>query len=184
MSTLFLLRRPGLIVCEGEVIEAVAGSVTIKGDTYLPVSRRTETRTARLTLPQSCKLFPRVGERIVAVTKDDFGVETLFNGAEPNWKQFDLKAYAIRYSGSFDFEEKNGIPEQHVFSGQVLSSTLTGNFTVTKMHIRVCGQNEVRYVVEEGSIQHKKGEPITVVTEKPTKGASGIEYYMVKRSGL
>ena len=184
---LFVMHRPGLVAVSGTITEIDGISVTVAGDVWLPVSKKTERRLCRLRFPRDfskSNLKLKVGETIIAITEDDFPVEALFQDCETPDECYNLKAYSIRYSGVFDFEARGKTEEQHLFSGQVLESRIlqmqNGSYkTVTKLHVRVAGQNEERLIVEAGEVKRAPGESCIVTTGKPVYGKSGIPYYPV-----
>ena len=182
--SLFPLHRPGLIVVSGTVTDVDGISVTVSGDVDLPVSKKTVKRFARIKFPKgfsSARMKLKVGENIIAITEDDYAIEALFQDAETPDEMYNLKSYSIRYSGVFDFEEKNGVEEQHLFSGQVINSkivkTSSGLLTVTNIHVRVANSNEERIVVERGEVKRTKGSSIIITTKKPVYSETNIPYY-------
>lgn len=182
---LFVMHRPGLVAVSGTVTEIDGVSVTVAGDVWLPVTKKVERRLARLRFPRgfsNSKMKLKVGETIIAITEDDFPVEALFQNCETPDDLYELKAFSIRYSGVFDFEARGNAEEQHLFSGQVLESRILqmqdGSYkTVTKLHVRVAGQNEERMIVETGEVKRNPGESCIITTGKPVYGKSGIPYY-------
>ncbi len=125
MSRLVVLRRPGILVVQGTVVDIRYNTVTIENDVELPVSGCLDKRMARLVFENErcfADLALQPGSKVVASTRDNFLLEMLEEGGETDDKEYVLSAYLIRYSGSFDFKEHNDIPEQHVFAGNVLDA--------------------------------------------------------------
>ncbi len=183
---LFLLHRPGVIGCQGKVMEiASPHEIVISGDVELPVSHRTEERAARIFCPKLNleRMRLNVGDSVVCLTKDNYAVEMLFSGAETPNREYKLTGYEIRYSGEFDFPRNGEIPEQHIFYGQVIESgTIEKSgrvFTVHKIHIRAAGENRQKILLESGNQVRKTGETISVVTGAPLMGSS-IEIYPIQ----
>ena len=188
---LFIMRRPGLLGLTGRITDLPSPHmVTISGEVELPVSRKKEIRSANIWFPRlnAGKMKLKIGDMVVCITKDNFSVEMLFDGAETPSKVYDLKGYEIRYTGIFDFPEKGETKEQHLFCGQVISSVITKGrsgkaLTVTDIHIRSAGKNETRTVIEAGSNLRKEGDMIHVVTGPPA-WSDGRAFYPVQAINL
>lgn len=185
---LFVMHRPGILGVTGIVTEVDGISVTVSGDVWLPVSRKLEKRFARIRYPKDFsieRMKPKLGERIIAITEDDYPVEALFQDAETPDQMYNLKAFMIRYNGVFDFDARGKAEEEHLFSGQILESRIVrlqdGTYkTVTRMHVRVKGQNEERIIVEAGEVKREQGSSCIFLTGKPVYGKSGVPYYPKK----
>ena len=179
---LFLLHRPGIIAVQGIVTGVFGQRLDISGDVYLPVSRKTEKRSAQIYMNRTPNF--EKGSTVIALTKDNFAVEALFTGAETPDKSYILEAFTVRYSGIFDFEKTEAAGEQHLFSGQVIESVQKNELTYTKIHVRSANKNLERIVVEPGDIIRKKGDTVTVITGPPYVSQNGTEIYPTKRGQI
>lgn len=153
MNALFVMRRPGIIVVSGFVKEVHEGEVVIENDCYFPVSDAVEKARCHLEVAQDVidRMKITTGAAVIASTTDSFLVEMLMEGAETSSRDFHLKAYTLRYNGSFDFERHGQEKECHVFSGNLLnvqSYEKEGRFLVkARLAWKRKGREEVRNLV-------------------------------------
>lgn len=126
MSRLFLMRRPGIIVVHGTVKE-VGEELVIENEYPFPVSGPGPARVHLQVGPAVANMRLKKGASIIASTTDSFDVEMLLDGGETPRRDFALKAYTVRYSGSFDFEARGDQKESHVILGSVVNAFLGKN---------------------------------------------------------
>ncbi|MCR5368397.1 hypothetical protein [Eubacterium sp.] len=182
--SLFILHRPGILGVSGIVTESDGLSVTVKGDVFLPVSHKIERRLARIRYPRNFpfnKMKLRPGERIIALTEDDFAASSLFTGGETSDDFYDLKAFIIRYSGVFDFEPTTGCAEEHLFSGQVKGVwNIRNGWQFIQISVRKQNNNEERMLLSQTQTSFKKGDNIIALTGKPVSIKDNLCYPIIK----
>lgn len=186
MRTMFILRRPGILVIKGLVTEVTDSTVRLEDCFFYPVSRREETTTCILDCEEEYlqRIQLKTGAKILAATTDDFKIEMLLEGGETPVREYHLRGYRFCYNGSFDFERYMDSKEQHVFSGTVMSvnSGEKQGYTWNRLMLGWSqnGKNERRNIVywnDQGiSLADKEGQRLIVVTGEP-KAREGVRYY-------
>lgn len=157
-SNILIMARPRIQVVCGRVIDVnPSGQVTIENDCYLPVTEKTEKRRVRFSIGRdkmdSMGLNVATGAPILATVKPEGGLDFLADGGEDDTKEYVTSAYNMRYSGSFDFEQRGNEKEAHVFCGTVekcIRRTVGGrSFNFITVVWKRCGETERRVLVEE-----------------------------------
>ena len=147
MKSLVVMRRPGILVVSGIVSDIAADRIEITNRFY-GMERRLILQTEPAT---TGRLNLTRGAMIIASTSDDFRIEMLMEGATIPDDTFELKAYTVRYNGSFDFEAHGQIKEQHVFAGSCLSAVREYRcgrpVCVATIGWRSKGRDEIRNVI-------------------------------------
>lgn len=185
-KSMFVMRRPGVLVVSGTITDIQDNVVVLENKFFYPVSGQEE--KTRCFLESKFDVIQRmrltIGTSILASTTDDFMIEMLLEGGETPTRDFHLKAYTIRFNGSFDFDQHNDQKEQHVMAGTILAVTSgqKQGYTWNRMTIgwRKNGKEEKRNIVywNKDNIQlaGQAGNRVIVVTGE-RKVTGGYEYY-------
>ncbi len=185
--SLFMLHRPGLLAVSGKITEVDGVSVTIQGDVFLPVSKKVVKRLVRIIKPMrfSERMNLKVGEDIVAITEDEFSINSLFEGAETDDELYELQGYNIRYGGVFDFVQSDENEEEHLFSGQIKTAKIIngGKYQIVMIHVRSQNQNEVRYLIDKNDKTYTVGHKVVALCGKVYK-EKGIDFYPIKNVSI
>ena len=123
---LVILERSSCMVVSGKVIEITGEAVSIVETVHLPISGKEEERIVRMRFRKNEEKrwgWAKIGASVMACTSYHPSLAALRAGGETNEKVYDVWLYAMRYTGSFDFAEKEGEKEAHVFCGSVLDAT-------------------------------------------------------------
>ena len=169
---LFPLYRPGLFAVSGTVTAVESTAVTLAGSVYLPASDRTVKRYARLRYPRGFNtknMRLKKGEKLVAICGTNYAAEALFYGAETPDEVYDFNAYQLRYTGAFDFEERDDVEEEHVFAGKVLEAyqyQTPREITTVKLLVHSSGKDLVKNIILDGMKEHTPGEYLVIATKK------------------
>lgn len=106
-KSMFVMRRPGVLVVSGTITDIQDNVVVLENKFFYPVSGQEE--KTRCFLESKFDVIQRmrltIGTSILASTTDDFMIEMLLEGGETPTRDFHLKAYTIRFNGSFDFDQ-------------------------------------------------------------------------------
>ena len=181
MRSLILLRRPGILVVSGVVTEVTNSGVRIR-NTF-----GAQEQSLNLDVEQSVLdgLKLKTGSMIVASTMDDFRIEMMLDGALIR-DEIGVKAYTVRYNGSFDFEAHGNRKEEHVFAGSILSAK-----SGRKAGRPVCaatigwrrkGKDEIRNVIfdprkiQESTLEALQSQRMIFVTEAARGEGNGCYY--------
>lgn len=182
VTRLVLLHRSGLLVVCGTIVEIDIGKIVIENDVYLPVSGRTERKRIHLQVPyRKFKAMKfKVGAEVLATASDDDGLDVIADGGEIPIKEFHLMAYNVRYGGAFDFPEKDGNPEEHVFSGNVkdLAEVMVygSKCLLITMTVRTKNENADRLLLARPNDWIRKGDRHIAVTSKSRPCRCGTIY--------
>ena len=187
MRSMFILRRPGILVVSGIVAGIQDDNTVILENSFrYPISGQEEKTKCYLECnPDTIKrLHLEAGSYIIASATDDFLVEMLMEGGETPDREFHLKGYTVRYNGSFDFESHRNQKEQHVFSGTIIAarSGVKQGYTWSRATIgwKKSGKDEVRNIVfwsKEGkALSNFIGKRIIAVTGE-SRSNNGFTFY-------
>lgn len=190
MRSLFVMRRPGILVVSGTVTEVNGNVVTIRNTCHYPISNKEEETICHLTCKEEVIERMRLGKgaSIIASTCDNFNAEMLLDGAEPTTREYELSAYTVRFNGSFDFECHGDQKEQHVMAGTVISaaSGMQQGFTWNRILLgwKKKGQEEKRNITfwnRDGiTCDDQKGKRMILVTGEEKKSNKG-SYYQAQK---
>lgn len=119
MRSAIIMRRPGILTVSGYVQEVFDNEIVINNDLNGHPLNIHLTKTAKCTWLRGLT----AGAAIVATTDDNFAIEMILDGGDVPLNEITLGCYNMRFNGSFDFNKRNDIKEQHVFAGTLLSAT-------------------------------------------------------------
>lgn len=184
MIPLVVVRREGLLLVSGIIEDFSNVHVTIKGPMMFETRGSVDLKM-RISFDESS--FERMpftkGSRVFATTTDSFICEMIMDGAEMDENTIiDVEAFNIRYSGSFDFDDRSSVDREiKCFCGKVQlvhkfqdAAGIVVGFTRKQ-------RKEVRNVYLDQSLCHLAdkldGKTVAVITDtaKPTK--AGEEVY-------
>jgi hypothetical protein len=181
------MRRPGIVVVSGIVTEVLEEEICIKNDVLLPVSNKIEEVRCHLVVDpkavQRLKLAP--GAAVIASASDNFKIEMLFEGGEVPDRDFHLRAYTVRYNGSFDFECRGQEKERHVFVGNMMNAqTITHDgkcFSRATIGWKRKGVEEVRNLLcwpktDSEKLEQYLNKRVVIVTGEPHTVGSATCY--------
>lgn len=191
MRSMFILRRPGILVVSGTVADVKDDGMIILENSFLyPISGQEEKTRCYLECKSDTikRLHLETGTSIIASTTDDFLIEMLMEGGETPSRDFHLKSYTVRYNGSFDFECHKNQKEQHVFSGTLIAANngIKQGYTWNRAVIvwKKNGKDEIRNIVywnKTGeTLSEKIGKKVIAVTGE-TKIINEIAYYQASK---
>ena len=124
---LILINRPGIQVICGNVaaVDTFLGTVTIRGD----VAAGDQTIKVDVTVHSALvsKMRFELGSTVVAAVKSTEELALLADGIFIPGHVYECNAFVIRYTGAFDFDDNEGLQEEHVFCGTISREAVLAN---------------------------------------------------------
>ena len=99
-----------------------------------------------------------------------------------------IELYQLRYTGSFDFEEKGSEPEQHVFCGDIKEVVEAENGILVKMQWMRKHEPEVRWIYyakpeKKETMEKLIGEQVIFITGGIIK-VKDVDAYSLQKIGI